>query len=232
MHPELDRHITHIEGLTDLHLSMLKDMLLADSGNMYPLDMLAAATMKRSMALCSGFSNLVRAKNYLCAASLLRLQLDSCLRFFSVFIVDKPHQLAHEVLQGHPINKMKDKNGMLMTDRHLVETLGKKYEWMPRVYKVTSGFIHLSDKHIFTVFTPNGEDGRVSLNVSARDDEIPVELWIELSAGFLASTDALFEYLGGWTRSKIAAADGVDASHKKKVGDVSAHSRSTGPYRR
>lgn len=212
MHPELDRHIVHIEGLTDLHLSMLKDMLLADSGKMYPLDILAAATVKRSMALCSGFSSLVRAQNYVCAASLLRLQLDSCLRFFSAFIVDKPHQLAHEVLQGNPINKMKDINGKLMTDRHLVEMLGKKYEWMPRVYKATSGFIHLSDKHIFTVFTSCEEDGRVSLSVGAKDNEIPVELWIELSAGFLAATDALFEYLGGWTHTKITAADNAKAS--------------------
>lgn len=204
MHPELDRHIVHIEGLNDLHLSMLKDMLLADSGKMYPLDILAAATVKRSMALCSGFSSLVRAQNYVCAASLLRLQLDSCLRFFSAFIVDKPHQLAHEVLQGNPINKMRDINGKLMTDRYLVEMLGKKYEWMPRVYKATSGFIHLSDKHIFTVFTPSDEDGRVSLSVGARDNKIPVELWIELSAGFLAATDALFEYLLGWTHTKIA----------------------------
>lgn len=202
MNPELERHIAHIEGLTDLHLSMLKDTLLADSGKMYMLDILAAATVKRSMSLCSGFSSLVRAQNYTCAASLLRLQLDSCLRFFSAFIVDKPHQLAHEVLQGKPINKMKDKSGMLMTDRYLVETLGKKYVWIPRVYKATSGFIHLSDKHIYTVLTPSDENGHVSLNVGAKDDEIPVELWIELTAGFLASTDALFEYLGGWKHTK------------------------------
>lgn len=209
MHPELDRHIAHIEGLTDLHLSMLKDMLLADSGKMYPLDILAAATVKRSMALCSGFSSLVRDQNYVCAASLLRLQLDSCLRFFAAFIVDKPHHFAHQVLQGSTINKMKDKSGKMMTDRYLVETLGEKYEWMPRVYKATSGFIHLSNKHIFTVLTTGEEDGCVSLSVSAKDDRIPLKLWIELAAGFLASTDALFEYLGGWTITKISAADRV-----------------------
>ena len=102
---------------------------------------------------------------------------------------------------------MKDKSGMLMTDRYLVETLGKKYVWMPRVYKATSGFIHLSDKHIYTVLTPSDEDGRVSLNVGAKDDEIPIELWIELAAGFLASTDALFEYLGGWRHTKTISAN-------------------------
>jgi hypothetical protein len=185
MHPELERHVSHIEGLTSQHLSLLKDMLLADAGKMYPLDILAAATVKRSMSLCSGFSNLVRDQNYLCAASLLRLQLDSCLRFFSAFIVDKPHELAHQVLKGNPINKMKDQAGKLMTDRYLVETLGKKYEWMPRVYKATSGFIHLSDKHIFTVLASGEEDGHITLNVGANDEKIPAELWIEMAAGFI-----------------------------------------------
>jgi len=206
MHPELERHIVHIEGLNDLHLSVLKDMLQADSGAMYPLDILAAATVKRSMSLCAGFSSLVRSQNYLCAASLLRLQLDSCLRFFSAFIVERPHQLAHEVLQGKAIRKMKDMDGNHMTDAYLVEMLGEKYEWMPRVYKATSGFIHLSDKHIFSVFVPSEEEGRVSLRVGFKDDGVPLELWIELSVGFLASTDALFEYLKGWTHTKVVFA--------------------------
>lgn len=210
MNPELEQHVIHIEGLTKLHLSMLTDILQADSGKMYLLDILAAATVKRSMSLCAGFSSLVRDQNYVCAASLLRLQLDSCIRFFSAFIVDKPHQLAHEVLQGKPISKMKDKSGNLKTDRYLVETLGKKYEWMPRVYKATSGFIHLSDRHIYTVLTPSDESGRVSLSVGDKDDEIPAELWIDLSAGFLASTDTLFEYLGGWRHTKISAAGSAE----------------------
>jgi hypothetical protein len=132
--------------------------------------------------------------------------------------VDKPHELAHQVLKGNPINKMKDQAGKLMTDRYLVETLGKKYEWMPRVYKATSGFIHLSDKHIFTVLASGEEDGHITLNVGANDEKIPAELWIEMAAGFLATTDALFEYLNGWTRTKMAVAAGMDLSKLNRGG--------------
>ena len=202
MHPELDRRISHIEGLKDLHLSVLAEMLKADDGAMYPLDILACATVKRSMAQCSGFALLIRGQNYICAASLLRLQLDSFMRFFAAFIVEKPHDLAQEVLRGTPIRKLKDQNGKFMTDRHLVDTLGKKYEWMPRVYDATSGFIHLSDKHIFSVFQDWEGNGKLSLTVGATDEGIPDALWIELADGFLASTDALFEYLKGWTFTK------------------------------
>lgn len=178
------------------------EMLKADNGKLYPLDMLASAAVKRSMAQCSGFASLIRNQNYICAASLLRLQLDSCIRFFAAFIVEKPHDFAHEVLRGTPIRKLKDRKGRFMTDKHLVDTLGKKYEWMPRVYAATSGFIHLSDRHIFSVFQDWENTGNISLNVGATDEGIPDALWIELADGFLASTDGLFEYLKGWTFSK------------------------------
>ena len=117
MSPELARHIEHIEGLRDPHLNLLKRMLTADGGKLFALDLLAAATVKRSMSLCSGFALLVRSVNYTSAAAILRLQLDSCLRFYAAFIVEKPHEFATEVLRGTPIRKLKDKNGAVMTDR-------------------------------------------------------------------------------------------------------------------
>lgn len=202
MTPELDRHVTHIEGLRDLHLNILRGILLADGGKMFALDILASAVVKRSMSLCAGFSVLVRSHNYTCAASLLRLQLDSCLRFFAAFIVERPHEFASSVLKGVPVRKLKDRNGTPMTDRHLVDSLGIKYEWMPRVYEATSGFIHLSERHVFAVWQPGSTEGSVSLRVSDTDEEFPEELWIEMAAGFLACTDALFEYLKGWAFTK------------------------------
>lgn len=202
MHPELERRVCYLEGLTKLHQSVLSDMLMADGGKLFGLDILASAAAKRSMSLCAAFATLVRTKNYVSAASLVRLQLDSCLRFFAAFIVSDPHGLAEEVLKGKPIRKLKDMDGNLMTDRYLVDTLGRKYSWIPRVYEATSGFIHLSDRHIFSVFQDWDETGKVSLRVSAADDGIPDELWIELTDGFLASTDALFEYLKGWVHTK------------------------------
>jgi hypothetical protein len=77
MNPALEPRIEKIGTLTQPHLSLLMKMLRADGGKMFTLDMLAAAAVKRSMALCSAFALLVRAQNYVCAASLLRLQLDS-----------------------------------------------------------------------------------------------------------------------------------------------------------
>ncbi len=199
----LESHITKIEGLRELHLTICSEMLKADNGKMFALDILASAVIKRSMSLCFGFSRLMRDKNYTCAAALLRLQLDSCLRFFAAFIVEHPHEFATKVLEGEPIKNLKDTKGCRMTDRYLVDLLGKKYEWMPRVYDATSGFIHLSERHIFTVWQPSAEENTLSIRIGESDDDISEELWIEMAEGFLACTDALFEYLKGWVFTKI-----------------------------
>ncbi len=201
MNPELNNKICHIESLHDMHLSGLKELLEADEGNAFGLDFLAAAAYKRSMSLCTGFTTLVRSENYQCSAALVRLQLDTALRFFAAFIVDKPHDFAIEVLKGEHIRKMIDRDGNKMTDQYLKEILGKKYEWVPRVYDATSGFIHLSDKHIFSIWEGQN-DNTFSMRISAVDEHFSDELWIEMADAFIASTDVLFEYLNGWVFTK------------------------------
>ncbi|MGY1459822.1 hypothetical protein ACW5F0_14455 [Luteimonas sp. A534] len=201
MNPALDEKITHIESLRELHLTHLMEMMKADDGKIFGLDLLAQAAFKRSMSLCAGFACLVRANNYLCAATLVRLQLDTCLRFFAAFIVERPHDFAKSVLEGVHVRNIKDRTGARMTDKYLVDTLGKKYEWMPRVYEATSGFVHLSERHIFSVWTPS-EDGNIGIVIGPTDDHFDDDLWIEMADAFLASTDALFEYLKGWTFTK------------------------------
>ncbi|MFO1428901.1 MAG: hypothetical protein U1F76_01980 [Candidatus Competibacteraceae bacterium] len=201
MNSVLDERIKHIESLGDLHLKHLMEMMKADGGKIFGLDLLAQAAFKRSMSLCAGFACLVRSKNYLSAATLVRLQLDTCLRFFAAFIVEHPHDFAQSILEGVPVRKLEDRSGKLMTDRYLVETLGKKYDWMPRVYDATSGFVHLSERHIFAVWEP-GAEGKMGIVIGPTDDHVEDALWVELADAFLACTDALFEYLKGWTFTK------------------------------
>lgn len=202
MAEEIDQKLEKLEGLTDGHVKFCNAMLQADESNMFPVDILAAATIKRSMALIQAFATLVRLRNYTTAASILRLQLDSCLRFSAAYLVEKPHDFATNVLTGKPVRKMKDRNGKLMHDRYLVESLASKFEWMPRVYEATSGFIHLSEKHLFSVFEGTEEEDCIGLRVAADDENVPEELWLELIDGFRAATDVLFEYLYGWAYAK------------------------------
>ncbi len=54
-----------------------------------------------------------------------------------------------KVFGGTPIKKIEDKGGKFMTDGYLAGKLNEKYPWVLNVYKKTSGYIHLSETHIF-----------------------------------------------------------------------------------
>lgn len=201
MDSSLEKYINEIEGMKPFHSEALTKMLKADNGKFFGVDFLAVAALKRSISLCSAFSQLVVAGNYQTSAALLRLQLDTCLRFYSVFLVEKPHEFALDVLKGIPIRKMKDRHGERMTDRYLVDSFSEKYEWAPRVYDATSGFIHLSERHIFCTLGEAQGDS-VGLIIGDADEHIEVEFWIEMVKAFIACSWVLFEYINGWVFTK------------------------------
>jgi len=177
-------------------------MLLADDSKLFPLDLLAAAVLKRSLSLSSAFVALVRLRNYSCAASLVRLQLDSCLRFFAAFLVEDPHEFAAAILRGISVRDLKDRHGRKMTDRYLVDALGAKYKWMPSVYEATSGFIHLSKRHILGAVHDVKDDRTFAMLISETDSAVPDALWLEMIDGFVAATEAQFDFLDGWVFTK------------------------------
>lgn len=198
----LETLLEKIDNEKDRHLSLGRAMLEADGHKLFPLDFLAVAAINRSLSNSSAFTQLIRAQNYLAAASLIRLQLDTFLRFFASYLVSDPHEFASSVLAGAEVRKLKDRSGALMTDRHLVESVASEFPWAPNVCRSTSGFIHLSDKHIYSSIQSVENDGTLSMLIGLDPDRFPHELWVEMAEGFAAATDALFRYLEGWTFTK------------------------------
>jgi hypothetical protein len=187
------------------HLELGMAMVSAYSGALYGMDLLAWGALNRSRAHISGFESLVRAKNLICAGALLRLQLDTALRFYAAFLVDEPHAFALAVLDGQQIRRMKAKDNRSMTDAYLVQKLGAEYAWVPSVYERTSGYVHLSSTHLMSALTPKGEeDGnfKFDMKMSAEDKAFPQELYIEAVDAFCASTDILLTYVHGWVYTK------------------------------
>jgi hypothetical protein len=197
---------------------MGKLMLEAYGGAFYPLDMLAVAVLNRSQALIAGFCSMVEARNFVCAAPLVRLQVDNCLRFFAAFIVKEPHDFAQSVLKGVSVRKLRDKDNNLMNDRYLAEKLSEKYPWLLKLYEETSGYIHLSDKHIFNAITDAPGDRTVSFKISPEDVDVEDEDYIEATEAFKAATNILLEYVSGWTYTK-ANPEKV-AEMKKKLKEI------------
>jgi hypothetical protein len=181
-------------------------MFEAFGGAFYGMDLLAAGALNRSKAHIAGFQQLVGAKNLICAGALLRLQLDTALRFYAAFLVEQPHDFALAVLGGARVRDLKDRDGKKMTDAYLVEKLGQEFDWVPRVYERTSGYVHLSSTHLLSAMAPtegaSDSDRAITIKIAAEDKPLPAWIYIEAVDAFRAATDILLRYVHGWVFTK------------------------------
>jgi hypothetical protein len=187
-------------------LEVGQKMAQVDDGALYPIDILASAVLHRSTNLIRGFATLVEQRNFICAAALLRLQIDNCLRFYAVYLVKEPHTFAMEIMKGSQVRKMQDRSGALLTDQYLVGQLSQHHPWIENVYKQTSGYVHLSEKHVYNIFasTSSGanEDGVQNVVIGHGDSFGTDALYEEATAAFIEATKLLFHYLIGWIKTK------------------------------
>jgi hypothetical protein len=109
--PKIHSSLDGLEARRKKLLKLGKAMMEAYDGAMYPVDLLAMGALKRTISTIKGFKQLVKASNMICARTILRTQIDTALRFYSIFIVDDPHSHSLEILSGKQINHMKDSEG-------------------------------------------------------------------------------------------------------------------------
>jgi hypothetical protein len=204
----IDASVKNLRKIIEEHQKMGAEIMRAASGQMYTLDILAIAVLNRSACLLTGFCDLIDHRNFVAAAPLLRLQLDNLLRFHGAWLVEDPHKFSQEVLKGTHIRNLRDRDGSLMTDCHLVNKLSEQYPVMKSVYEHTSGYIHLSDKHIFNSLGKLKEDGTFHMKVSTSDDFIKERDYLEALRAFFEITGVLFSYMKGWALTKDGSAVG------------------------
>jgi len=179
-------------------------MLSADNGNLFPVDLIAVGAMKRTASNTEGFITLIEAQNMTAARSLLRIQLDTFMRFSAIWLVDAPQDLANKIIAGKHIRNIKDKNGNKMTDRYLVENLTKEYPWLKDVYKNLSGYIHFSSAHLFNaVENLDNEMKTMAIKIGKEDLQYPEWSWIETVDCFTSSINIFFKYLNSWIAVKV-----------------------------
>ena len=203
MSKEVDSQLKSLEELSKDHLKIGLYMMQADFGALYGVDFIAIAVLHRSLGLIRGFCSAIRDDNYLCAAPLVRLQLDNLLRFYALFIVVDPHKTAIQIFAGKPLRKQVDKNGQKMLDYYLVDSLSKELPWVKSVYEATSGFIHFSEKHIYCSHGSAIEANRsFTMHISGKDISIPDTARLEAIAAMIEITNQVLRYVYGWAHTK------------------------------
>jgi len=170
-----------------------------ENRNVYTTDFLVLAAAKRTLSLGRAFLAMMAVPNFGVAAALLRMQLDTALRFSAMAYVESPNTFASEMLRGDRIDKMKTKSGARLTDKLLVERLAKKFPWIPTVYEQTSGYIHLSGRHMWQTFGKIEEEGRtVQFTISDDDVPRPASDYVEILGAFNETTEIVFDLLISW----------------------------------
>lgn len=199
---KLEEAIEKLRALEKIHTDLGMEMAKAAGGNLYGLDLLAIAVLNRSLCILTGFCDLIEKRNFVAAAPLIRLQLDSLMRFQGAWLSDKPHEFATQVLAGTPIKKMRDRSGHTMEDCYLIDKISEHNPSFKEVYKQTSGFIHLSEKHIFSSIGKPEDGGKISMKVGSTDSFVTEANYIEACLAFFEITQILFSYIHGWTLTK------------------------------
>lgn len=194
-----------------------KSMLVADGGNMFPVDLLAIAAIKRTRGNTEGFVALVETKNMAAARSLLRIQIDTFIRFSAVWFVKKPHDFATDVIGGKHIRNIKDQSGNKMTDGYLVEILTSDYPWLRDVYKNLCGYVHFSGAHLFNAVQSLDDNERtMTFHIAKEDIQYPEWSWTEVVDCFTNAIYILFYYIDGWIQTK----NGVNTANNQSHADA------------
>jgi hypothetical protein len=172
------------------------------AGDLFPCDLLAMAVLDRSLNLLSGVRLLLRNEGYICAAALLRLQLDNVLRFHGVVAATgDPHGVAQRIFAGEELGKIKAFDGERMHDTKLRGLLGAKLPGIDSVYKATSGYIHLSTEHIRHFVARSGKicgEFRL-LNIATSDEHLSLEHKLGLVHDFQVLTKGVLGFVRSWT---------------------------------
>ncbi len=152
--------------------------LIAISPHMHVFDIFLIAVLNRTVNLNKAFTSLIRDKNFIAAAPLVRVNLDSLLRIYAARISEYDiNTFALKVMQGDFIRRMKanDSNEKL-TDTYLVEQISKveDMEWVKKVYEAGNSFVHFGDNIIFSSQQITNEEQRtIGLSIGFHDAFIP-----------------------------------------------------------
>lgn len=195
----MEAELQALKSLSDPHGERSSALFQACNAELFPCDALAFSVLERSLNLLKGFRLLLENGGYTCGAGLLRMQLDSVLRFNGVALAKDPH--GDSVLTGTPLRKIKDATDQLMTDKRLVELLSQKNPWVEQVYTVASGYIHLSEQHFhhFCMRSKENDTGKRDFAIGDEEDYLSEEHKVELANAFAVVTRGVLEVVRQWT---------------------------------
>jgi hypothetical protein len=207
----IENRLTFLEESRHTHYSIAREVSGFQGDNL--LNIFGWMVLKRSISIVYGFTALIRSHNLICAAPLVRLQIDNLLRFRAAFLVDDSREFVFRVLSGTPVRNMRDRDNRRLTDDYLQQRLSLEYPWLQDLYRRTSGYIHLSDEHFLNTVRASGRgEGGIEAYIGPDDQLVSPEIYSEVVETMVIVTHALLTYLGNWSQQGESYASGQIAT--------------------
>lgn len=194
-----------LQLLYDDHIPTVKGFMLAGEGAMFRLDLFLSGVLQRSLHLVRGFLSTFSDWNIVCAAPLVRLQIDNLVRVSYVSRHPLSDEVAGEAL-GTDFRHMVDERGKKLYDHQLVQQANRHHPWVKKVYEASSGWIHLSPTlltipHELQAKSPH--EARVNMEIKhVHDDKYPEKFLAEILGSMCHCTSELLAYAGMWEYKK------------------------------
>ena len=157
------KNILHLEKLFILEVKNIYEI----EDGISEINHYIMSITNRAISLNRGFVILAESNNYQSAISLMRLQIDNCLRLYALSLYNNPSEFYNKVLKGEHIRNLKDRDGNKMTDNYLVNKIDKIFPQFESLYKKLSGHIHFSSEH----FSFNNKVGDRIVSISVGNVE-------------------------------------------------------------
>lgn len=154
--------IEFLRNLFKEHLPVFEQNVTAHDGAFSAPDLIMWSIMNRSRDLVKGFCLLIENENFMCAAALIRLQLDNLFHLYAFDLVEDMTEFSIAIMEGKEIRNLKDRTGKKMTDTYLVKKISKFDESFREMYRQASGYIHLSHHHLYDAATIQS-DGKFTM---------------------------------------------------------------------
>ena len=198
MNDKLEQYLLELEGEGDKLITIGKQLL--ENIGITEFSLFCTAILNRTINLNRGFITLIKDSNYIAAAPLVRLNLDSLLRLFASSQSEFNYEtFAQKVRKGEKISNMKDKaKKKKLKDFELVLMLKDKkgFSWENDVYETGSGFVHLSINHIKSSYSINDET--MTGGIMKSDEFISVNEKIAAAHFMTQSTRGIRVFIGDW----------------------------------
>ena len=195
--------------------------LIDISPNLETFDLFLIAALNRTVNISKAYTTLIRDNNFIAAAPLVRINIDTLLRLYAPLISEfDRNTFASKVMGGEQIRKMKlYSSNSVLSDTTLYLELSKieDMEWVTDIYKAGNSFVHLEKSHILSTLNISDEKERiVNLLIGFHDAFIKESTKYGSAVWMNKTIDSIIEHAQMWMFEK-AEKVGFDIEQFNKI---------------